>query len=252
MTRGYTARAAITAECDAAGRTRLTRMRSDGPLAVREAASGPDGATVYLVGAAAGPLGGDELSLDLEVGPGARLAIRSVATTLALPGTGESRFTVRASVAEGGALDFAPEPTVAAAGCHHRAISMVELADGASLRWFEELILGRHREHGGRHTSRIDLTYAGRPLLRHELRLDDPEHHASRAVLGTATAAGSVILAGPEVSADVATDEGLAVLPLAGPGVLISALAADAIKLRKRLIRGESLAKSFLDSVSPG
>jgi len=240
VTRSYRARAAVVAEC-VAGRTRLVRMRSDGPLAVREAASGPKGATVYLVGAAAGPLGGDELCLDLEVGSGARLAVRSVATTLALPGTGESRFTVRARVGAGGHLDFAPEPTVAADGCHHRALGQVELADGASLRWWEELVLGRHRERGGRHSSRIDVTCDGRPLLRHELRLDDPARHGSRAVLGSATAAGSVVLAGPDVRAEAATDEGLAVLPLAGPGVLVSALARDAVRLRERLIRGESL-----------
>ena len=40
MTRGYTARAAVTAECDASGRTRLTRMRSEGPLAVHAALAG--------------------------------------------------------------------------------------------------------------------------------------------------------------------------------------------------------------------
>jgi Urease accessory protein UreH len=125
MTRRYLARAAVTAECDPSGRTRLTRLRSDGPLAVRETSD-----AVYLVGAAAGPLGGDELELDLEVGPGARLTIRSAATTLTLPGDGESRFTVRARVGEGGHLDFAPEPTVAAAGCQHRAISDITLAQG--------------------------------------------------------------------------------------------------------------------------
>ncbi len=238
MTRGYVARAAVTAECDASGRTRLTRMRSDGPLAVREAASGPGGATVYLVGAAAGPLGGDELRLDLEVGPGARLTVRSVATTIALPGTGESRFIVAASVGTAGHLDFAPEPTVAAAGCHHRAASRVDLAEGASLRWFEELVLGRHGERGGRHASRLDVMYAGAALLRHELRLDGD--HSSRAVLGSATAAGSVVLAGLGVTAEAATEEGLAVLPLEGPGVLISALAPDALHLRRRLSRGES------------
>jgi urease accessory protein len=232
--RTYHAHAAVTAECDASGRTRLTRLRSDGPLAVRETSDG-----VYLVGAAAGPLGGDELELDLEVGPGARLAIRSAATTLTLPGDGESRFTVRARVGEGGHLDFAPEPTVAAAGCHHRAIADVTLAQGATLRWYEELILGRHRERPGRHTSRIDVVVGGVPLLRHELRLDDPAIHGSRAVLGAAKAAGSVVLAGPGLVREPFAGEGLAVLPLAGPGVLVSATAGDSARLRRRLTAGE-------------
>jgi urease accessory protein len=244
--RTYHAQAAVTAERDAAGRTRLTRLRSDGPLAVRET-----GDAVYLVGAAAGPLGGDELELDLEVGPGARLAIRSVATTLTLPGDGESRFTVRARVGEGGHLDFAPEPTVAAAGCHHRAVGDVELAEGATLRWHEELILGRYREAPGRHTNRIDVTLGGAPLLRHELRLDDPAIYSSRAVLGAARAVGSVVLVGPGLVREPRTDEGLAVLPLAGPGVLVSATAGDSAELRRRLTAGERYAVQCAVNHSP-
>jgi urease accessory protein len=232
--RTYHAQAGVMAECDASGRTRLTRLRSDGPLALRQTAD-----AVYLVGAAAGPLGGDELELDLEVGPGARLVIRSAATTLALPGDGESRFTVRARVGEGGHLDFGPEPTVAAAGCHHRAIGEVSLAEGATLRWHEELILGRYRERPGRHTSRIDVVLGGVPLLRHELRLDDPAIYRSGAVLGPATAAGSVVLVGLGLVREPRTDEGLAVLPLAGPGVLVSATAGDSAALRRRLTAGE-------------
>lgn len=240
---GYVAHAAVTAECDAGGRTRLTRLRSDGPLAVRAVSgAGPD-ATVYLVGAAAGPLGGDELALDLEIGPGARLAVRSVATTLALPGDGESRFTVSARVGAAGHLDFAPEPTVAAGGCRHRAHSCIALAEGATLRWFEELVLGRHREEPGRHVSRIDVTVAGTPLLRHELRLDEPDTYSAAPVLGSARAAGSVVLAGPGLASTASAEEGLAVLPLERTGVLVSAIAPDALRLRRRLTRGESLAQ---------
>lgn len=239
MTRRYAARAAVTAECDAAGRTRLARLRSDGPLVLRETLDG-----VYLVGGAAGPLGGDDLSLDLEVGPGAELAVRSAATTLALPGDGESRFTVRARVEPGGRLDFAPEPTVAVARCRHRAVARIELAEGATLRWYEEVILGRHREPPGRHTSRFDVTIGGSPLLRHELRLDDPAVYGSQAVLGAAGAVGSVLLVGPGLTCEPHTAEGLAVLPLAGPGVLVTATAGDSAALRRRLQEGEAYASA--------
>ncbi|GAA2458751.1 hypothetical protein GCM10010191_93480 [Actinomadura vinacea] len=237
MTRGYTARAAVTAELGPAGRTRLTRLRSDGPLALRAAAG-----ALYLVGAAAGPLGGDDLELEVTVGPGARLAVRSAAASLALPGKGESRTTVRAEVGAGGHLDFAPEPAVAAAGCRHRAVARIALAEGATLRWREELILGRYGERPGRHTSRFDVTVGGAPLLRHELRLDDPAVRASRAVLGEAGAAGSVLLAGPELTGSPRTGEGWAVLPLAGAGVLVTALAPDSAALRRRLTEGEHAA----------
>ncbi|REE99342.1 urease accessory protein UreD [Thermomonospora umbrina] len=247
MTRGYSARAGVTAECDASGRTRLTRLRSDGPLALRET---PD--AVYLVGAAAGPLGGDELALDVEVGPGARLAVRSAASTAALPGDGESRFVVRATVGAGGRLDFAPEPTVTVVGSRHRALAVVDLAGDATLRWREELILGRYGERPGAHTSRFDVTVDGVPLLRHELGLDDPVVRASGAVLGTATAVGAVLLAGPGVAAEPYAGEGLAVLPLTGPGVLVTALAGDSAALRRRLAEGEARAKGRARTSPPG
>ncbi len=45
---------------------------------------------VHLVHAAGGPLGGDELGLDVEVGPGAAVAVRSAGATLVQPGAGEA------------------------------------------------------------------------------------------------------------------------------------------------------------------
>jgi len=255
MSRRYTARAVVVAEPDGAGRTTITRLRSDGPLAVREgrpwhlarrpgrADHGAEPAVVYLVGAAAGPLGGDDLTLRLIVAPGAHLAVRSVATTLTLPGDGESRLAIQARVGAGGRLDFAPEPTVAVAGCRHRSVADIELGAAAEVRWREELILGRHGERPGGYASRLDVTMNDLPLLRHELRLDGTGTYASRAVLGAAAAVGTVVLAGPGlVDEPCADDDDLAVLPLAGPGVLVSATAATATALRRRLERGAALA----------
>jgi urease accessory protein len=271
----YTAGAVVVAEPAGGGRTKITRLRSEGPLAVREGRpwheAGREGradhvaepAVVYLVGAAAGPLGGDDLTLRLTVAPGAHLAVRSVATTLTLPGDGESRLAIFAQVGAGGRLDFAPEPTVAVAGCHHGSAAGIELDAEAELRWREELILGRHGERPGRYAGRLDVTLDDRPLLRHELRLDGSGTYASRAILGAATAVGMVVLAGPRLAdrpraeptaapygepyaepyaGPTADDDALAVLPLAGPGVLVSATAGSAPALRRRLDRGAALA----------
>jgi urease accessory protein len=232
----------VTAECGPGGRTRISRLRSDGPLALRES-----GGAVYLVGAGAGPLGGDDLEFAVDVGPGARLCIRSAAATLVLPGrrdagTPPSRLVVRARVAAGARLVFTPEPTIAAAGCDHRALADVTLEEGAELVWQEEIILGRHGERPGRYVSRFDVTVGAVPLLRHELRID--EDAMSGAVLGGAKAAGAALLAGAGLVAEPYATDGLAVLPLAGPGVLVSALAPDAVRLRERLGRGRAVATS--------
>ena len=235
MSSGFTARAAVVAECGPGGVTRVSRLRSDGPLALRES-----GGAVYLVGAGAGPLGGDDLELSVRVGPGARLEIRSAAASLVLPGrSGEpSRLAVRAGVAAGARLVFAPEPAIAAAGCDHRASAEVSLEEGAELVWREEILLGRHGERPGRYVSRLDVMFRGVPLLHHELRVDDDA--PSAAVLGDAKATGTVLLAGDEMTAEPYAADGLAVLPLAGPGVLVTALASDTVRLRERLDRGRA------------
>lgn len=237
MSTGFAARAAVAAECGPGGRTRVSRLRSDGPIALRES-----GGAVYLVGAGAGPVGGDDLELTVEVAPGARLDVRSTAASLVLPGrnAGPSRLTVRVRVGAGARLVFAPEPSIAAAGCDHRAFAHVSLDEGAELVWREEIVLGRHSERPGRYVSRFDVLSGDAPLLRHELRVDADA--PSAAVLGAAKAVGTVLLAGAGLSDEPYAGEGLAVLPLAGPGVLVTALAADTVRLRESLDRGRAAA----------
>jgi urease accessory protein len=234
----FSSRAAVAAERGPDGRTRVTRLRSDGPLAPRES-----GGAVYLVGAGAGPLGGDDLELAVDVGPGACLTVRSAAASLVLPGRRNhpSRLAVRARVGAGARLVFEPEPAIAAAGCDHRALAEVSLERGATLVWREEIVLGRYGERPGRYMSRFDVTYDRLPLLRHELRVD--ENADSAAVLGSAKAAGTVLLAGESLTREPYAAEGLAVLPLAGPAVLVTALAEDTVRLRDLLARGSAEAR---------
>jgi len=238
MSRALRASALVAAEADGAGGTRLRTLRSDGPLALRQAAG-----AVYLVAAAAGPLGGDELSLRCTVGAGSVLRLRSAAATLLLPDAGgaRSRCELHAAVEAGATLDCALEPLIAGSGCRHRQASTVSLADGASLRWREELVLGRHGEPPGECTLRLDVEYGGAALLRHEL--DIGRWHASPAVLGDARAVGSLLLAGPRWTAGAQSyaAAALAIMPLAGPGVLVQALAPDAAKLRRLLDHAEAL-----------
>ena len=107
------------------GRTRLVELRSDPPLVLR---STP--AALYLVGGAAGPLGGDDLTLDVVVGPHACLTVRSAAATLAQPGatSARSRTSLRFDVAEGAALHWRPEPLVSVCGSDHQIDTVVALS----------------------------------------------------------------------------------------------------------------------------
>lgn len=150
------------------GRMRIAVMRSQPPLTLRR--TGPT--EVAIVGTAAGPLGGDRLALEVVVGAGTALAVRSVAAMIALPGAGggESRLDVTVTVGPGARLDWAPQPTVAAARCRHATTSRIALADETShLRWADLVVRGRSGERAGTMRQRTDVDRAGRPLLRTEV-----------------------------------------------------------------------------------
>jgi urease accessory protein len=233
------ASAALVAELSEAGGMRLPVQRSQAPLILRRT---PD--AVYLVGGAAGPLGGDVLQLRIDVRAGATLRLRAVAASVALPGRDgrESVLEVTVTVAAGARLEYLPEPTVAAAGARHRTEMRVRLAAGAALTLRDEVILGRHGERGGSCRTRLHVDLAGRPLLRHELNVSGTDETSlGPAVLAGHRAAGSLLRVEPSWAGSPAAERpagygpDVAVMPLAGPAVLVTALAGDALTLRKRL-----------------
>ncbi|MDR6326306.1 urease accessory protein UreD [Actinoplanes couchii] len=186
--------------------------------------------TVHLVGGAAGPLRGDELRLDITVGPGARLEMLSVAASLALPGrvAAASRMTVTALVAEGGVLRWLPEPLIAAAGCDHVVVSRVDVAEGGTLLWRDDLVCGRHAEASGAVRADTLVRYGGVTLYRHEFTVGpSAPGWDGAAVLGGGRALGTVILAGDELPSPDVPAADAAVMRLAGPGVLATAVGAD-------------------------
>lgn len=198
---------------------------------------------VYLVGAAAGPLGGDRLELRISVAAGATLRLRAVAASVAQPGLdgGESMLAVTATVEDGGRLEYLPEPVVVADNARHATDVRVTLARGAALMLREEVILGRHGESGGAYRASLRADYAGRPLLRQSLEVSGADE-ASRgpAVLAGHRAVGTLVRVDPALQSPKSphADQSVAVMPLAGgPAVLVTALANDAITLRRLLTR---------------
>ena len=148
----------------AGARTRCSTLRSAPPISLRET---PDG--LYLVASGAGPVGGDDLALDVEVRSGAALVVRSAAASMVLPGPAglPSRLTVRARVA--GSLTWSPQPTVLVAGCDHTSVVRLAVATGADVEWRETVVLGRHDETSGSMLQRLHVDRDGRPLLRTEV-----------------------------------------------------------------------------------
>lgn len=155
-------RVEVVARPGPGGRTVLPVVRASGQLAVRR--TGP--ASVHLVATAFGPLGGDDAEVSLVVEEGARLAVHTVAAAVALPArSGEAPSVQRVHAVVGGSLTLAPEPTVVAAGAHHRAELVAELAEGGTLLADERVLLGRTGEEPGRWTGTTRVARAGVPLL---------------------------------------------------------------------------------------
>ncbi|MET9889643.1 urease accessory protein UreD [Streptomyces sp. NPDC006465] len=242
-TAGVRATARIEARDDGRGGTSLPVLDGEGPLALRRVRSSGPEATVMLVGAMSGPLGGDHLTVEARVGPGARLRVGSAAATIALPGQakGEARYDVRLDVADGGELVWLPEQLISAGGSELSVSSCVDLGLGARLVFREEQVLGRVGEEPGRLTSRLTVRRDGRALLDQELACGPgaPGGWDGPAVLAGHRAIGQLVLVRPEFEKEMPSarllGEYAALTPLAGPAVLVTALAPDALLLRRVL-----------------
>lgn len=196
-----------------------------------------------LVGAMSAPLGGDHLTVEATAGAGARLVLRSAAATLALPGrNGEpARYDVRLRLGAGAAVRWLPEPLVSVRGSDLRVRTRAELAPTARLLLREEQVLGRTGEAPGLLRSRLTVTRDGRPLLDQEVACGPgaPGGWDGPGGLAGHRALGQLLVVDPEF-AKAPPQAGMlgefaAITPLAGPAVLVTALAPDALRLRELL-----------------
>jgi urease accessory protein len=151
----------IVARAGPGGRTVVPVLHATGALAAR--LTGPG--RVHLVGTAAGPLGGDSVSIRIAVEAGARLRVGSAAASVVLPAAVAARSATDVALEVDGALDLALEPTVVTARAVHRARTDVRLGSGGALRLTERVVLGRAGEGPGRWTGTIRVERDGRPLL---------------------------------------------------------------------------------------
>ncbi|WP_185908311.1 urease accessory protein UreD [Streptomyces sp. WAC02707] len=243
---GVRARARVLARGDGRGGTALPVLEGEGPLAVRRTRGSGAEAHVMLVGAMSGPLGGDLFTVTAEAAPGARLRVGSAAATLALPGQDKApaRYDVRLSVGDDAELRWLPEQLISAHGSELTVATRVDVAAGGRLLLREEQVLGRSGEEPGRLTSRLTVRVAGRCVLDQELACgpgapggwDGPAGLAGHRAAGQLVVVRPQFAAGPPPARHFA--QGAAVMPLAGPAVLVTAVAPDGLRLRRLLEEG--------------
>jgi urease accessory protein len=219
------AHARLTVERDAAGRSVVRTLRSAAPLTLLPVRGAP---VVHLVNSAASPLGGDELTLTVCVGPGACLTLTGIAATVALPGPhGErSRTTVHMELAEGAAVDYLPEPTVITRRARHESLLTVTMADGAHLHTCETVVLGRAGETAGELTTALHVTRLGYPVLRQSLTVTRETLLGKRVLITELSTSDT---------RETASGEWWSRTRLAAGGTLTTALADDAVTASREL-----------------
>jgi urease accessory protein len=194
-------------------RDRLPRIQCSGAVTARHTARD----RVHLVSAAATPLGGDSLDIDLIVEPAARLRLRSAAATVALPSAVSSTSRVRWRIDVAGALDLDLQPTVVAADARHLGEVTVHLHEAAHIRLRERVQIGRCGERGGFWSGLLQVDRDGRPMLCHRIELGAGS--VSDDVLGAPRAISSE-LCFPATSCTATMPPDSTVLALADGGTL--------------------------------
>ena len=150
------------------------QVRTSAGLLRAQRLHGPDDrARVALVGQTALLLGGDQVGLAVEVGPGATLELSGIAGTVAYHGRGQAaswHTSIRLGL--GARMSYAGEPLVISDGADVTRTLTVDLAEGASACLRETVVLGRTGEVGGRLDATTTVRQEGSDLAVERLVLD--------------------------------------------------------------------------------
>lgn len=208
------ARVAVDA---AAGHARLTDLSQSSYLRPRLLGTLGTHARVALVGACAALLAGDDLRLDVDVGPHTHLELVEPSGTVAYDARGgHATWTAHLHVAGGGSLVWPGAPFVVAHGADVHRHTDITLDADATLLLRETLVLGRSGEDGGRLRATLTATHAGDPLLVEDLDLTDPRLRSAPGILGNGRVLATTTLLGTRPDTPTRDHE----TQLAGPGAL--------------------------------
>ena len=127
--------------------TSLSRCKQTPPLRVVHAfPQDHAGTLLHLHNLSGGVLGGDELGLDITVGPAARVQLTTTSATRIYrcrPGAPPARQHCDIRIQAGGLLEYLPDQLIPFAGSRYQQSTHIELAEDAGLFWWETIAPGR-------------------------------------------------------------------------------------------------------------
>lgn len=198
-----------------------------------------DGSTLWMVGSAATPVGDDDITVDLRVGPGVHAAVRSVAAMVVYAARGPgTAFTTRLHVADGATLVWQPEPVIVTARARHRGLLVADVASGGRLLADELVVLGRSDEAAGAFAATTDLRRDGTPVSLTSFDTAVPGWSGPGGTDGAKVIGNRVVLApGADALGDPGplVDRRSVVLQPEGGGALATTLAPGPDRAREQL-----------------
>ena len=162
------------------GRTQLTEYEHRPPLKVVRAFDAGDGAAlVHLHNVSGGVLTADQLETAVCVEDGAHVQITTTGATRVYRSKPNSPAAVQLTqitLGKQALLEYLPDPLIPFAGANYRQDTQIEMAQGASLFWWEVLAPGREA-YGEQFAYeclelRTEITAEGRPMAFESARLD--------------------------------------------------------------------------------
>jgi urease accessory protein len=166
--------------------TVLARREHRGPLGVQRPfydRDDPATCQVYLLHPPGGLVSGDDLSIEVDAGPGARVLLTTpaatklyrsaarlgTASTLSGGASGDTAQRVQLRAGPAARIEWLPQETIVYDGARAALATRVELADDAELIAWEVTCLGRpacrERFVHGAHEQRFEVSRAGTPLV---------------------------------------------------------------------------------------
>lgn len=186
-----------------------------------------DGATLWLVGSGASPVGEDHIRVRVDVGPGVAVSVRSVAATVVYAARGAgTRWDTDLYVADGASVDWRLEPVILTERARHESTTTVHAAPGADVRLDEVLVLGRAAEATGILRSTLAVRIDEAPVLLTSIDTSLPAWSGAAGVDGASVVANRLRLGRGETPAFVGTRRCAALLQPA-PGCRLAVATAD-------------------------